>query len=239
MSYHPVPVTHVGLTVTDIKAATEWYTEAFGCRHIIGPLHVKHDGSNLGEVFKGIFGDRFEEGYVSHLATANGVGIELFEFVTPKSEATDDNFRYWKTGVFHFCLVDPDVEGLARRIAEMLKDLSEGGSVQLPEVALPLPRRLPALVEPLAPEFRVGTIALAWDPSTTRLTLEFRDDMSEDAEGEAPPPINDAPVGPDVLRVALSADAALEFAERALELAAAGRPLCPLCNEPIEATGHR
>lgn len=119
MSYHPVPVTHVGLTVTDIKAATEWYTKAFGCRHIIGPLHVRHDGSHIGEVFKGIFGDRFEEGYVSHLATANGVGIELFEFVTPRSEAAEDNFRYWKTGVFHFCLVDPDVEGLARRIAEM------------------------------------------------------------------------------------------------------------------------
>ena len=45
MSYHPLPVTHVGLTVTDIAAATKWYQDVFHCRHIIGPLHIKHDGS--------------------------------------------------------------------------------------------------------------------------------------------------------------------------------------------------
>jgi catechol 2,3-dioxygenase-like lactoylglutathione lyase family enzyme len=116
MDYHPVPITHVGLTVIDIAAATRWYTEVFACRHIIGPLHVRNDGSHLGDVFKGIFGKKFEEGYVSHLATANGVGIELFEFVAPRSERAEDNFTYWKTGVFHFCLVDPDIEGLAQRI---------------------------------------------------------------------------------------------------------------------------
>ena len=127
---------------------------------------------------------------------------------------------------------------LARRIAEMLKDLSEGGSVQLPEVALPLPRRLPALVEPLAPEFRVGTIALAWDPVPKRLILEFRDDMGIDDAG-APPPINDSPEGPDVLRVSLGVATALEFAENALQLAAAGRAICPNCGVPLDPRGHR
>jgi uncharacterized repeat protein (TIGR03847 family) len=85
---------------------------------------------------------------------------------------------------------------LARRIVEMLKDLSESGSVQLPSAPLPLPRKLPALAEPFTAEFRVGTIALAWDPMLTRLTLEFRDDMSvEDAS--APPPPTDL-LGPMV-----------------------------------------
>ena len=60
---------------------------------------------------------------------------------------------------------------LSRRIVEMLKDLSEGGSVQLPNAPLPLPRKLPALAEPFTAEFRVGTIALAWDPLLTRLIL--------------------------------------------------------------------
>jgi catechol 2,3-dioxygenase-like lactoylglutathione lyase family enzyme len=118
MSYHPVPVTHVGLTVTDIVAAAKWYTDILGCRHTIGPLHIKRDGSHIGEVFRGIFGERFQEGYVCHLATANGVGIELFQFVTPHSEPAENNFEYWKTGVFHFCLVDPDIDGLAKRIAD-------------------------------------------------------------------------------------------------------------------------
>uniref|UniRef100_UPI00404A1B0A DUF3090 family protein n=1 Tax=Candidatus Limnocylindrus sp. TaxID=2802978 RepID=UPI00404A1B0A len=127
---------------------------------------------------------------------------------------------------------------LARRIVEMLKDLSEGGSVQLPNAPLPLPRKLPALAEPFTAEFRVGTIALAWDPLLTRLILEFRDDMSvEDAA--APPPINDAPDGPDVLRVSLSIAAALEFAENSLQLAAAGRPIGPNCGVPLDPRGHR
>jgi catechol 2,3-dioxygenase-like lactoylglutathione lyase family enzyme len=118
MAYHPLPMTHVGLTVTDIAAATCWYQDVLRSRHTIGPLHIRHDGSHIGEVFKGIFGGRFEEGYACQLATANGVGIELFQFVAPLSEPADDNFRCWKTSVFHFCFVDPEIEALAERIAE-------------------------------------------------------------------------------------------------------------------------
>lgn len=128
---------------------------------------------------------------------------------------------------------------LARRIADMLNDLAEGGSVKLPVQTTRIKPRLPRLTEPFAAEFRVGTIALSWDPLAARLTLEFRDDMSDDGSADAPPPINDAPVGPDVLRVTLSVAAALEFAEQSLELAAAGRPTCPLCGDPITASGHR
>lgn len=126
---------------------------------------------------------------------------------------------------------------LARRIAEMLKDLSEGGSVALPAESAGLGRRTPQLAEPLDPAFRVGTIALAWDPSVKRLILEFRDDMGEEAS-EAPAPINDAPIGPDVLRVSLTAESALRFAEQALQLAAAGRQPCPNCGAPLDPNGH-
>jgi catechol 2,3-dioxygenase-like lactoylglutathione lyase family enzyme len=119
MAYYPLAVTHVGMTVTDVDAATAWYTEVLGCRHTIGPLHIVDDGSPIGNVFKGIFGERMQDLYVSHLATANGVGIELFQFVVPPTEDnTANNFEYWKTGVFHFCVVDPDIEGLAKRIDE-------------------------------------------------------------------------------------------------------------------------
>lgn len=118
-SYYPLAVTHVGLTVTDVYAATKWYIEAFNCRHIIGPLHIRNDGSHIGSVFKGIFQDKFQECYVSHLAMANGVGIELFQFVVPPTETPADNFEYWKTGVFHFCVIDPDIDGLAKRITAM------------------------------------------------------------------------------------------------------------------------
>ena len=127
---------------------------------------------------------------------------------------------------------------LARRIVEMLKDLSEGGSVKLPQDPPTLRRRNPELAEPVDPAFRVGTIALAWDPSVKRLIVEFRDDMSEEEASEAPAPINDAPTGPDVLRVSLPVDAALRFAEQALQLAAAGRQPCPNCGAPLDPNGH-
>ena len=46
------------------------------------------------------------------------MGIELFQFGQPETIRREDNFEYWKTGIFHFCLTDPDIETLARRIDE-------------------------------------------------------------------------------------------------------------------------
>jgi hypothetical protein len=55
-------------------------------------------------------------GEISHRAPFNRdrIGVELFEF--KGQENPEDNFEYWKTGVFHFCLQDPNVEELAERI---------------------------------------------------------------------------------------------------------------------------
>lgn len=116
--HYPVAFSHVGITVTDIDAAIDWYREILGCRLVIGPIHGKHDGSHFGEVCRDIFGERFSECKLAHVSTSNGVSIELFEFVEPKNEVPEDNFEYWKNGTFHFCLVDPDIEGLAKRIDE-------------------------------------------------------------------------------------------------------------------------
>ena len=44
--------------------------------------------------------------------------------------------------------------------------------------------------------------------------------------------------GPDALRVLLEPGDARAFVERARALVAAGRPPCPLCAEPLDATGH-
>jgi hypothetical protein len=47
---------------------------------------------------------------------ADKIGIELFEF--PKHVTPENNLEYWKTGIFHFCITDPDVEQLARKTVE-------------------------------------------------------------------------------------------------------------------------
>ncbi|HET6208897.1 MAG TPA: DUF3090 family protein, partial [Jatrophihabitans sp.] len=44
--------------------------------------------------------------------------------------------------------------------------------------------------------------------------------------------------GPAALRVRLAHPAAAEFVERARRVIGAGRPPCPLCNQPLDAQGH-
>jgi uncharacterized repeat protein (TIGR03847 family) len=104
------------------------------------------------------------------------------------------------------------------------------------------------LVQPLHEEFQVGTMIIAWDEDVDRLVVEARS-MTFDAgagevavrdgveldEDDIP---DDAPVGPDVLRVRLTPYMAQQFARRANSVVAGGRPTCPYCGQVLEATGH-
>ncbi|WP_373691032.1 VOC family protein, partial [Endozoicomonas sp. ONNA2] len=51
---------------------------------------------------------------IAHLSTGDKIGVEIFEF--NNQENPENNFEYWKTGIFNFCVQDPDVEGLAEKI---------------------------------------------------------------------------------------------------------------------------
>jgi len=114
---YPRTMNHVGITVTDIDAAVKWYRELFGCRVIMAPIAVADDGSYFAEILADIFGPGFDQVKMAHLTTGDGIGIELFEFAKPKSVRPDDNFEFWKTGIFHICLTDPEIETLAETIA--------------------------------------------------------------------------------------------------------------------------
>ncbi len=114
----PRTMNHVGLTVTDIYAAVQWYQDVFDCTVVMAPIEAQEDGSHFSDIVADIFGAGFESFRIAHLSTANGVGIELFQFGQPKTIRREDNFEYWKTGIFHICLTDPDIETLARRIDE-------------------------------------------------------------------------------------------------------------------------
>jgi hypothetical protein len=53
------------------------------------------------------------------MRSANGVGIELFEFIEPAAvsrQEEENNFEYWKTGYFHIALTEPNIEELADKI---------------------------------------------------------------------------------------------------------------------------
>jgi uncharacterized repeat protein (TIGR03847 family) len=123
------------------------------------------------------------------------------------------------------------ISALAERVTALLDDVRRNGE----DVPPPPPgsEDVGPLDTPLEEEFRVGTLALGWDAEDELVVLEAQ------ALSETPSePMSDEPDGPDVLRVRLTPQAAQAFAERALRVVAAGRPPCPLCGLPLDASGH-
>lgn len=118
---------HVGITVPDIVAAVAWYGKLFGAVHIMGP-RVLEPASRATHETPGIFGPRFKRAYQAHLLLANGVGLELFQFVEPPVEGQPEAMAYWRRGPFHIALTHPDVDGLAARI------VAEGGCKRIEPV---------------------------------------------------------------------------------------------------------
>lgn len=94
----------------------------------------------------------------------------------------------------------------------------------------------PALETPVDPEFRVGTMGLAWDGEGSRIVVELL--AITEAEVNEDTVLDDSAEGPDALRVFLSLDEAMSFAAQAERVVAAGRPPCPLCANPLDPDGH-
>jgi uncharacterized repeat protein (TIGR03847 family) len=126
---------------------------------------------------------------------------------------------------------------LADRLDELLDEVlrRSGGTAPVPAMAPVESADRAPLDQPLDEDFRVGTMALAWDPESAQVVIEAQElTGDEDAEEEV---VADRPDSA-VLRVHISAAEARAFTRRALEVVAAGRPPCPLCAQPLDAEGH-
>jgi uncharacterized repeat protein (TIGR03847 family) len=136
------------------------------------------------------------------------------------------------------------------RIAE---DYPEGPDVPTPVV----PQA--GLREPTVPLFRARLIGLGFDPEREMVLIELRERSSEDEEeGEAlapPAEVDPVPELPDagtavadptdedeegyVARIYATRGQVRAMAAKGAEAVAAGRPLCPLCDMPMDPAGHR
>jgi catechol 2,3-dioxygenase-like lactoylglutathione lyase family enzyme len=113
------PVAHVGISVPDLEAAVDWYCKVFGLEQIIPSGEVDAAaGTPIEDLCADIFGEGFGRMKLAHLASANGVAIELFQFVEPAYEAPTERFAYWRGGIFHFAFHAPDAEHLAQVIVD-------------------------------------------------------------------------------------------------------------------------
>ena len=136
---------------------------------------------------------------------------------------------------------------LADRVLAIINEIERRGLAAIDAGVAGLPDERP-LAQPLREEFRVGTMIIAWDEDVDRLVVEARSMIFDAGAGESAvregdeidedelP--DDAPMGPDVLRVRLTAIMAQQFARRANSVVAGGRPTCPYCGEVLESTGH-
>ena len=123
------------------------------------------------------------------------------------------------------------VAALAGRMSELL-DTVEGLSGELPAGVA---RDDQPLEEPTVELFRVGLMALAWDATAEQIVIEAQP-LGDDADLGAAP--DQVPTAPDLFRVRVEPARARDFIRRAAALVAAGRPACPFCGQPLEATGH-
>ncbi|MET8578802.1 DUF3090 domain-containing protein [Streptomyces sp. NPDC005012] len=150
------------------------------------------------------------------------------------------------TRVTSVALEKTQVAALAERMDELLDEVvrRSGGSASVPAVAPADVVDTAPLQTPVEEEFRVGTMALAWDGSDQRMIVEaqalveLEAETEEDLAAAEEELLQDEENGPPVLRVRLSGAQARSFAKRAMEVVDAGRPPCPLCSLPLDPEGH-
>jgi uncharacterized repeat protein (TIGR03847 family) len=99
--------------------------------------------------------------------------------------------------------------------------------------------------------FRAAVLVIAWDEDAHRIVVEARSTDWDAGVGESAPPPghdpeadaedvpDDAPLGPDVLRLRLKPYMAQRFARQAMQVAAGGAGRCPACGRPIGQGLHR
>src|SRR2546423_10711817 len=150
---------------------------------------------------------------------------------------------------------------LATEAVAFLDRISEDYPEDQASLPEPVVRRA-GLREPTVPLFRARLIGLGFDPERQLVLIELRERSSEEeddepSDSEGGPPIPDDPgalVEDDQTAAALMADEDAEgyiariyatrpqvraMAAKGAEAVAAGRPLCPLCDMPMDPAGHR
>ena len=109
------------------------------------------------------------------------------------------------------------VMALAEYLGGLLHDLPAPD--QVPEA--------PELVDPVVPDWTVGTIGVAYDNDRDRIVI-VADELMPDEDD----------VSGATLRIAATRSQVRALIDRAESLMAGGRPPCRLCGAPLDPTGH-
>ena len=112
------PFNHIGVSVANIEETLDWYKKVVGFQLIGKIQHIKRSEKPNDAIFQ-IFPENLQEVKLARMATGNGVGFELFQFIDPGFQAAGTFERQYQTGgFFHICVTDSDPEALAKRFKE-------------------------------------------------------------------------------------------------------------------------
>jgi catechol 2,3-dioxygenase-like lactoylglutathione lyase family enzyme len=106
---YPRSFSHIGITVPDITKAVQFYEEVMGWYVIMSPSTVVEENDTaIGQMCIDVFGKNWGTFEIAHMSTSDGIGVELFSFPNMTDEKPE--FSRFKSGLFDFCVQDPDIE---------------------------------------------------------------------------------------------------------------------------------
>lgn len=122
---YPRAFSHIGITVPDLDKAVQFYRDVMGWYVIMEPTEIIEENETaIGQMCIDVFGEGWKTFRIAHLSTSDKIGIEIFEFKEAKDSRPD--FNPFATGLFHFSVQDPDIEGLVNKIVDA------GGKQRMP-----------------------------------------------------------------------------------------------------------
>ena len=124
------------------------------------------------------------------------------------------------------------VRRLAENLESWLPELAAGRPEDPVEAAAAEAAEL-ALAEPLEPDFRVGQLSLSYDAERDRVLVVATEFQVEDEDDDPLDALEPLEVRLTVTRAQLRV-----LARHGAQVVARGRPLCPLCGNPLDPTGH-
>lgn len=134
-------------------------------------------------------------------------------------------------GTLSYLVEKQQVAALAERLRELLILIDQEDTIRSA-----VPSRDPALAmeSPVEPEWRVGTMGLAFEEDSDQVVL-----VLQPVEEEEPEDVDELLERSDnSVRLLLRRDQVRSFVLHAIAVLGEGRPLCQLCGLPMDPAGH-
>ena len=130
-------------------------------------------------------------------------------------------------GTYSFAVEKQQVAVLGEKLRELLLMIESDDTIR---AATPARDPALALQSPVEPEWRIGTMGLAYEEDNDRIIV-----LAEPIQVDEEEPVEEEDEG---VRILLRRDQARAFVLHATAVVGEGRPTCQLCGLPMDPSGH-